>query len=280
MKRIAVFLMLIVAILALSPAAVHSLQVSVEGGDGRDLVRIFSSGTVESGEEINDVVMLFSEGTVRGKVKGDCVAIGGKLSLKQGAEIDGDLVTILCSVERDREVKVGRDEVNIGSHDPGLLKSIFMAWDFLLALAFILLFWRRALPLTDRFLLNPASSFLTGFLGLLGFVPLILLLVISIVGILLIPLVPIFYFLGFVIGFAVMGVILGNRIATISGREISQPLRSVLGLLAILVTVKVISLFPLLGGLTAELIKMLIRTFGLGLLLTVLWESARRKKQA
>lgn len=245
----------------------------------KDMVRIFSSGTLQEWEEAGDVVLLFSDGAIRGKVKGDCVCIGGRLSIKNSAEIEGDLVTLLCTLDKSKEAHVKGDEVTIASWDPGFIKSIFMAWDFILALLIALFFWKHVHIFTDRFLMNPASGFLTGFLGLLSFVPLILLLVVSIAGILIIPLVPLFYFFGFALGFAVIGNLIGERIARLMGRDIQQPLRIVLGLLAILLIVKLVALFPLLGGLTAELLKMIIRTFGLGLLFIVVWEAARKKRK-
>lgn len=259
-----------------------------KGADGEsvenDIVRIFGNATVEHDETVKDAVFIFSEGTIKGALSGDCVAIGGKLHLKDGARLDGDLVTIFSTLERDRGVEVRGSQVNIGSYETsgltGFIEGIFSAWDFMLALLLLLFFWRYAHRLTDRFLLNPSSCALTGFLGLMGFVPALVLLAISIAGILLIPLLPFLYLWGFTLGFAVMGNLMGEKISRLAGKEFRQPVKAILGLLAILVMLKLLALFPLLGALTAEVIKMVMRTLGLGLLLQTLWEGARSRKAA
>lgn len=251
--------------------------------DENDVVRIFGSASVDEKEQVRDVVLIFSDGSIKGHVSGDCVVIGGRLHLYDGARIEQDLVTILSSLTRDRGAVVKGDTVNIGGYETGgvasTLKGVFGSFDFLLALLLLLLGWRWIQFLTDRFLMNPASSFLTGFLAFLAFIPAIILLAISIVGILCIPLLPIFYYVGFSVGFAIMGNMLGGRIADLLKKEMQQPLRSILGLVALLIILKAMALFPIMGGLTAELIKMLIRTFGLGVLLAAFWSAARRSKK-
>ncbi|MEQ8188272.1 MAG: hypothetical protein ABRQ39_09920 [Candidatus Eremiobacterota bacterium] len=245
------------------------------------LVRIFGAGNTESGKITNDVVLICSEGTVRGTVTSDCVVIFGKVHLKRGSEIQGDLVAICSSIERDRGVTVKGDTVNIASYEmsavPSFIMSVFSSWDIVLALIILLFFRNYVRGLTDRFVSNPASSFIAGFLWLIGFIPLIILLAVSIIGILFIPLVPLLYFLGFSFGFAVLGHMIGDKIASVTGKECKEPARSVIGLFLVLIIFKLIALFPVLGGLTVEVIKMLVRTFGLGLFIMTLWEASKRK---
>ena len=257
-----------------------------EGEDGEDdnsIVRIFGMGNLEAGNKVDSVVLIFSEGTISGRISDDCVVIGGKVNLRRGAEIGGDMVTILSSVNKDKTVKIKGDEVSIFTYQASgvleMVKSIFTSWDILLALLFILFFWRYIKGLTDRFLSNPMSPFLSGFLWLILFIPLIIVLAISILGIFLIPLVPLIYMAGFAFGFAVMACYTGDKLAGLSGRDFKDPLRSVAGLFIILLIFKIISFFPLLGGLSVEVIKMIIRTMGLGLLISIIWESAFRKKR-
>jgi hypothetical protein len=117
-----------------------------------------------------------------------------------------------------------------------------------------------------------------GFFSIVAFIPLMILLAISIVGIILIPLIPLLYMGGFILGFTVIGNLAGEQLARALRRDLTQPLKAVLGLLALLVILKVVTIVPLLGWLTAEIAKMLIRTAGLGLLCTIIWEASRKKK--
>ncbi|MDQ7825200.1 MAG: hypothetical protein RDV48_20530 [Candidatus Eremiobacteraeota bacterium] len=249
-----------------------------------DFIRIFGSGTIDEGEKVNDAVLIFSDGVIKGEVRGDCVVIGGKARLTDSAIVKKDLVSIFSALSTGRRTIVRGNRVNIGSYEstgvPDFVKTLFSCWDLMLALLLLLIFWRFVIRMTDRFLLNPAACLVTGFFGLIGFIPLIVLLAISIVGILLIPLIPALYFFSFVAGFAVTGTILGNTISDKSGKEFSQPLKSILGLLAALIILKVMALFPLIGPLSAEVMKMIIRTAGLGLLIVMLWDAVKKKKAA
>lgn len=247
----------------------------------RDFVKIFGTGTLDEGLDANDVVLIGSEGTIRGNVKGDCVVVGGKLHLKHGASVSGDLVSVFSSVDKDRDVLINGSQVNIGSYEstgiPGFIKGILSAWDLMIALILLLVSWRFVNVLTDRLQVNPGSAFMTGFLGLICFVPLIIILAISIIGIVMIPILPLFYIVGFGFGFAVMANLMGDKIADLMKKDVSQPVRAIIGLISILILLKIISLFPILGGLTAEVIKMIMRTVGLGLIIGVLWQAIKRK---
>jgi len=247
-----------------------------------DLVRIFSPGNVEPGMNVRDVVLIFSDGTVSGEVMGDCVVLGGKLELRREAVVEGDLVCIFSTVNIDRESVVKGSQVSIGSHQSTaaghFLKDIFSAWDFLLALFLLLFFWKHVHIWTDRFLQVPARCVLEGFVAMLAFAPLLLLFAISIIGIFLIPFVPFLYLAGFVLGFAVMGNLAGDYIARMLKKEMSQPMKAILGLGAMLVAAKLVALVPLVGWLSAEMLKMVIRTAGLGLLWILISEAAKRRK--
>lgn len=277
----------------LTPPPRHSgdTEESYDEGDNsnlhdrdQDFVRIFGSGTVQEDEKVNDAVLIFSDGVIKGDVQGSCVVIGGKARLTDSATVKDDLVSIFSSLSISRHAKVKGSRVNIGSYEstgvPDFVKTLFSSWDLMLALLLLLIFWRFVMRMTDRFLINPAACLVTGFFGLIGFIPLIVLLAISIVGILLLPLIPFLYFFSFVIGFAVTGVILGNVISEKSGKEFSQPLKSIIGLLAVLILLKLAALFPIVGSLSAEVLKMVIRTAGLGLLYMVIWDAVKKKKAA
>jgi len=252
--------------------------------NGQDFVRIFGSGSIDEGEQVNDVVLIFSDGTIRGDVMGSCVVIGGKARIADSATVKGDLVSIFSSLSISRHARLKGDRVNIGSYEstgiPDFVKTLFSSWDLMLAMLLLLIFWKFVLRMTDRFLMNPAASIVTGFFGLIGFIPLIVLLAISIVGILLIPVVPLLYYFSFVLGFAVTGMVIGNEISHRSGKEMTQPLKAILVLLAVLIVIKLCALFPLIGPLTAEVIKMVIRTAGLGLLFIVIWDAVKKRKAA
>jgi len=249
-----------------------------------DFVRIFGSGSIDEGEKVNDAVLIFSDGTIRGDVMGSCVVIGGKARITDSATVKGDLVSLFSSLSISRHARLNGDRVNIGSYEstgiPDFVKTLFSSWDLMLAMLLLLFFWKFVLRMTDRFLINPAASIVTGFFGLIGFIPLIVLLAISIVGILLIPVVPLLYYFSFVLGFAVTGMVIGNEISHRSGKELTQPVKAILGLLAVLIAIKLCALFPLIGPLTAEVIKMVIRTAGLGLLFIVIWDAVKKRKAA
>jgi len=247
-----------------------------------DIVRIFGTGNLDDGEMADSVVLIFSDGTINGVIQGDCVVIGGKVNLKRETVINGDLVAIFSSLNKERDVLVRGDEVCLFTYQTAgiltVVKSIFLSWDIFLAFILLLLGWKYVHGLTDRFTANPASYFIKGFIWLIGFIPLIIVLAISILGIFLIPLVPLIYMLGFAFGFAVFANYLGEKLASVTGKDFSQPFRAITGLIIILIVFKIISFFPLLGGLSVEVIKMIIRTFGLGLFISVLLERAWKKK--
>jgi len=249
---------------------------------GRSLVRIFGSGNLEAKRKTGDVVLVFSEGTIDGEVERDCVVIGGKIHLKGDSVIRGDLVTVFSSIDKSSSARVCGDEVNILSYDtsgiPNFIHGVFSSWDILLALILILFSWKYVNSLSDRFSVNPASGFITGFLMLIAFIPIVILLLVTIVGIFLIPLLPVIYITGFAFGFAIVANLLGDKIAHLTSRNIEEPLKSAIGLMVLLMLFKVIGWFPLLGGLTVEVIKMIIRTMGFGVFFGVIWERYRRKK--
>jgi len=243
------------------PAIVH------DDGDGR--VGVGTDVVVKAGETLDgDLVCVLGSATVDGVVNGNVVVVGGSLKMsgqahgdvvgvgtgltfKPGSVIEGELVNVGGTIQRDG-LEVHGDTVNLGigaplapflgSWIPGATFGVLAAWAFWWKLFALFLFFVCALLLCalvpDRIRLiseeTPVRVFSAFLFGLIGYMMLILLqamLFITVVGI---PLMPLLY-LGFVIlkWMAMCGVFhhVGRRIGRALGREMSLLGAVVLGLL-------------------------------------------------
>jgi hypothetical protein len=102
-------IMTIAAILVLLP----SMAAGARAARSNDRVQIGRSIVVEPGENVGDVVCIVCSIRVRGQTAGDAVAIGGSISLEDGAQIAGDTVAMAGSVHLESNTKVGGDVVAV-----------------------------------------------------------------------------------------------------------------------------------------------------------------------
>jgi hypothetical protein len=106
MKKICFYSLIILFLIVSFSLKIFSQMNSSEDSSSEErensLVRIFGAGNTESGKITNDVVLICSEGNCEGYGDKRRVVLFGKLHIKRGSEIHGDLVAI-CSSNRERQ---------------------------------------------------------------------------------------------------------------------------------------------------------------------------------
>jgi hypothetical protein len=75
-----------------------------------DVVRFGRDVTVNQGETLDgDVVVFGADGRIDGRVNGDVVVLGGRLTLGPNADVTGNAVTVAGTLSRDPGARVGGD---------------------------------------------------------------------------------------------------------------------------------------------------------------------------
>jgi len=283
-------------LLAMPAAADATPSIQHEDGNGR--VSVGGDVEVKAGETLDgDLVCVLGKATVDGVVNGNVIVVGGALKMSgqahgdvvgvatglefgPGAVVEGDLVNVGGTLERNG-VEIRGETVNLavgiplgsllGSWAPGAAWGVLAAWVFWWKLFALFLFFVCALLLCalvpDRIRLiseeTPVRLFSALLFGLIGYMVLILLqamLFITVVGI---PLMPLLY-LCFVIlkWMAMCGVFhhVGRRIGRALGREMSLLGALMLGLLPF-------ALLRLIPHCVGALIWFLVEIVGFGLLI-------------
>ena len=262
--------------------------VHVPAGQVRrgDVVAIMAPATIE-GDVDGDVVNVMGDLQLTGRVDGDVVAVLSNVELGQGAQIEGEFVQVLGSLD-DRGASIRGQHVSVPNVllAPGInggFGGLVAVWLWfraaLLVAAFFGIFALAAL--LPRWTLDgsaeisrrPLIALLVGAGLQVAALPLlILLLVLSILGILLVPFVLIVYITILAAGFAVVMHWVGERIARAAGREIS-----VLGAVALgFVVLAVLFFVPVLG----TLIWILAAWLGVGALALARFPGDRRARPA
>jgi hypothetical protein len=96
----------IAALFVLSPSLAAAAR-------SNDQVQIGRSIVVQPGQNVGDLVCIACSIRVRGQTAGDAVAVGGSISLEDGAQIAGDTVAVAGSVRLGSNTKVGGDVVAV-----------------------------------------------------------------------------------------------------------------------------------------------------------------------
>lgn len=215
------------------------------GAHTSDLVRFGQDIEIPSGKVIDgDVTAIGGDITVRGHVKGQCVAVGGSVSIKDGGVVEGDAVSIGGATSTSDSASVGGSNVSVGSwpfkgeHAHGLLPLlgimgfgaiagiVGLLIQFGLTIVFawlcLLLFKERMTHAAERMGHQMGRSFLFGLVAWMGMIVSIPALVI--VGVLAVVLfcitiigIPIAILLVIALVFAVIGTVLGIIVATFLG---------------------------------------------------------------
>ncbi|MDQ7824238.1 MAG: hypothetical protein RDV48_15665 [Candidatus Eremiobacteraeota bacterium] len=292
MKALKILLLLLLALLACATAsfsescsARHEKGCSCppscpcckgECGGRCDMVRMGCTCGLQSGQKVNNVLLILNEGTVSGEVAGHCIAVGSRLTIAGNAEVKGDLVTLFSILEKRAEPLVSGRIVSLGtidiSHFPPFLRFMVTLWEPLLALVLLLSTFGSLKNLSLWGAKKPALVLLLGFAGLLLFVPASLLG--GTASLIMLTILAVFSSAGFALGFSSMACLVGERI---SPALIRSPLLRALIAFSGLVALSVLLAFvPSVGAYASEILKMSLRTLGLGLLLSIPFSSMKK----
>jgi hypothetical protein len=200
------------------------------------------------------------------RVDGDVYAVGGEIITEQGATIGGASGTAL---DNGRWGTYGHRRRGIGNFFRYIFHTGFHIFNVAVVaiLGVLLLLWR------PNFLLNLAATVreyplqcgLWGLGGLFAAILLIIFLAISLIGIPLLPLVGLGVTVAVILGNLGVALWVGQRIFT--GKERTTMQEFLIGMLIL----GLIGLIPVLGGLVLSMVNI----FGLGALITWLWNRRR-----
>lgn len=208
-------------------------KVKVKSSRRDDRVIVGSDLEVRADETVHDAVVIGGTSTIAGHVKGDAVAVGGRVNVLDGAEIDGDCVAVGGTCEVAPGATVGGDRVSLGGTLGSLaggftngVKDWAFPWALFHTIAVIvrtlivMLFATLILAIAPEHVkrmqgyleARPVVSGAAGLSMLIALAPLCLLLVITLIGIPLVPAVALGWGLIMVLGVTVLSVWLGSRL--------------------------------------------------------------------
>ena len=178
--------------------------------NANDLVRFGEDITIPADKVIDgDVVSFGGSVTVLGRVKGDCVAIGGNVYVKDRGVVQGDATSVGGSVVTSDSATVGGSNVSIGAWNVGRMRHLgpmvgafgilgtgaWLAKTLIWALIALFFAWLSLLLFRDRFVhanQTMGERFGRSFLfGLLGWVGLVFAVPVGIVALLLFGLIAV-----------------------------------------------------------------------------------------
>ena len=253
-----------------------------------DVIVFGGTVSIEKDAIVNGSVVLFGgSATLDGEVSKDLVVAGGAVRLGESAHIRGNLVTFGAPVQRDAGAKVDGDVVNnptradvpILPSSPALstnpvmdqvirpiwngLSIIF--WSFMLALLAVLIALFMPVQMrrvADGVVAQPFITFGMGLLTVIAFIVALVALGLFSVFIITIPLtVPLIFIVSVVfaaacvLGWLVLGMEVGVRIAQMFNREWPLPLAAGLGIFILnLVAQSLQAVIPCVGGLIPGLL--------------------------
>ncbi len=199
--------------------------------EDKNIVKIGSDVTIESGMKVRNVVTIGGQITVDGVVDNNVVAVGGSVVLTKKAVVGGNVLSLggVIVSARDAQVSGSLTEINSSNLYETLTAALSTEWEgwswvfAVISLAIFLVIMVVAL-LIAALLPKPVrtigeaiaeSTFkviLCGLLGLVLIVPLALLLTVSVVGIALIPLEVIIVVCSVLLGFIAVGQLIGGKV--------------------------------------------------------------------
>ncbi|MCO4773576.1 MAG: polymer-forming cytoskeletal protein [Deltaproteobacteria bacterium] len=218
-----------------------SLPSPSEAGD-LDRVAIGHEVKVLTGEDVaGDVVVIGADADVDGRVRGDVVVIGGRLTLGPNATVDGDAVHVLGALHQADAAKVAgstvgvdgnvdaaarilekaespRRTTGIGEHSTALKVGRVVGWAassvclVVLGLLFLSTWPERSRNLRRTVEASPGASLLVGGLVTAGLFLLLILLGLTIVGFLAWPLILLATSVVWLVGLTGVCEALGDRL--------------------------------------------------------------------
>jgi hypothetical protein len=199
--------------------------------EDKNIIKIGSDVTIESGMKVRNVVTIGGQITVDGVVDNNVVAIGGSVVLTKRAVVGGNVLSLggVIVSARDAQVSGSLTEINSSNLYETLTAALSSEWEgwswifavislaiFLVILVVALLI-AALLPKPVRIVAeaireNTFKVVLCGLLGLVLIAPLALLLTVSVVGIALIPLEVIIVVCSVLLGFIAVGQLIGGKV--------------------------------------------------------------------
>jgi hypothetical protein len=222
-------------------------------------------GTVEEAVvAIGGDVTIHSEGVVAG----DAVSVGGQVFLSAGGTLEGDQVVV-----QSGRIGQALNPAHFFTrfYIPWVLRFVSLMSLLSIVLIIALLFPNLITGPADRFRAAPGKALLIGVSAVVLFVPILILLIISIIGVPLIPILVFSYGLAYLVGYLLLGYLLGKRLLNAFQLETATVLMTALVGVGL---VWFIGQIPFLG----MLLKMIVFLSGLGVMLLSL--AHVRKKPA
>ncbi len=204
---------------------------------------------IDEDEEVNQAVATGGSLEVRGHVRGDAVAIGGKVTLRPSARVDGDAVSVGGQVNVEPGAKLHGDRISVGGGLGGVIRNVLQhagtrgrssgdedkasdddessAWSwgfgilgkfvrtvigFVLALLLIAFAPERVRQVAHYLEQHPLHAAGAGFLVTLCFIPMCAMLIITLIGIPLVPVLFVAMFVLMLFGYAALLFYVGDRL--------------------------------------------------------------------
>ena len=259
-------LVLLLAILLLTPAyaALKGLDTAVKE---ESIVRVGENVVVPQGAEVKSAVSVGGSVTISGKVQEDVVAIGGDVTLQDGATVGGDVVTVGGLVHKNPVAVIKGNIVEVKLPAAMVTKGLGWGLAFMSLLSFIAFLvlavilaaiFPGQLGLVSYYVeRQPGHALLWGFLAVIATPAAVLLLVLTIFGIPFIPVLLLLLGAAFVFGYVSISQLLGKL--TLKAFKVrGKPMA--IEVLTGLVILFIVGFLPILGW----IIKALAGLMGLG----------------
>jgi hypothetical protein len=236
-----------------------------------DIVKVGADVTVISGTNVNSAVAIGGNADIAGNIAKDVVAVGGSITLRSTARVNGNTVAIGGIIKKEPGARIAGEIKEVSMPHNLTALTVFgskLAPSFLLVatvFAGLLTFLGiLAIAITASILFPkkvgwtsaaiehfPVKSFLWGVLWFILALPIALLLVISIIGIPLVVAQFVIYGVAEVLGYVAVSQILGKKLL-MSFRKYNQPMVSEVVWGVVLVTL--LSMVPFVGALVAIIV--------------------------
>lgn len=225
------------------------LHIPAEDTVHGDTVTVLGKQVIEGNVE-GAVVSIFGDVEISGEVSEDVIAVFGDVILKEGAEVDGDLVNVLGKTRREGVIRIGGEEITMDAGEIGMrirenihLDSIRLdrffnffhwpLWGFLLSviwtLAIVTFFPKQIRNISDAIEHDGLRVGVKGLLGVIVIVIAVVLLAITILGIPVAVLLGLAVWLAVIFGSVAVYYLVGERLAEQFNWETSDVVKALLG---------------------------------------------------
>jgi hypothetical protein len=237
-----------------------------------NIVKIFDDVVVEQNMTVRDIVAIGGDVVISGKVEGGVFVIAGDITVKPGAVVMGDIMSLAGEVIRESgaELNGNLTQFRISRLVPALATFFKRGWVVVLVMlsVFVLIGFLGLtvllMALLPRHMGTIVSVLEASFMSMLGwgfawtFLTAVLtgFLVISIVGILLIPFEILLIALALIIGYIAAATFLGRNILRSFNKSVHPFIEAIAGIIVLFF----IGFLPIIGAVIRTLL--LIAGFG------------------